>query len=695
MNDLLVDCPNCQAHYRISDKLAGGRVKCRRCGAVVDIPEVFAAPPETIVPDLIQAAETRPRTSAGDQRRGQDTRGRDAEVTEIADDDETMRGLRINTPFTFRYAAELDQIMPWLAAVLCTIWIVTSVVRLAAGSEPWMGSLRAALILAGYAGIILPLSLLGLQTGMIRAKVGLPHSHRLRSFAAFVIPLAFGYAPWIISGDSADLVVGIVFGLGLGLGLIWLLFRLSPEESPLVLGYAGVAFVLATGLCIGVFALLNAGLVGAGRAMHVQHPLSGSPFGKPFVWFEPPPAPVVPKPSPRVLVDKRPDDAATLAPQATTLPHLNAALLRSLSPLVAEIRSPLTEVFDDIVYPAVPGPWAAIIRHTAPEEDRVELWHTGVWQQRAGVRFKHEANTRDNYIISPNGDYLVRIVTWPRLAAQVWSFRSNQVLRNIDWRRRAETPKLVGFINNDVFVVQWAGEDRSLSMEQWEAGAGNLRAELTKKLPLYDRGGASTALSPNGIHLAVATKTADADGALTGAVFIYQLDVPQDMPSRMLPITALDPKWPVKPTGMAFSPDSSKIAILFEQNDNALLLCWRLADNRQIAEYVYPASPISDPVSRAYTATVLDWLGETTWLLCGQVIIDAAFNQNLGTLDLHVNDLRQDRPNLFAQRRVDAQTFELIYDAGAGKRQLAVLKVRLAPPVVLPEEPRPVPTTRP
>ncbi|MGA2496719.1 MAG: MJ0042-type zinc finger domain-containing protein [Tepidisphaeraceae bacterium] len=693
----MVDCPNCQARYRISDKLAGRRVKCRRCGAVVDVPEVCAPTQDGADPDPPPAAaaggaDTRP-PAAADTRRGATIRSRDTEVVDIGDADESTHGLRMNTPFSFRFASELDQATPWLAAVLCVAWIVTSIVRHAAGREPWMGPMRAALAILGYVGIVFPVSLAGLHMGMTRVKVGLPHAHRLRSFAVFIVPFTFGYAPWIVTGDSADLVTGIVFGLGIGLGLIWLLFRLHAEESPIVLGYAGVAFVLATGLCIGVFSFLNAGFVAVGKAMHVQHPLSGSPFGGHFAWLpEAPPPVIAPRPSPLPLVERPPDDSVTtLVPQPTTLPRVNPALLKSLSPLVAEVRSPLAEPFDDVVYPAVPGPWAAILRHTSPEEDRIELWHTGDWQQKAGVRLKHEPSTKDHYIISPNGDYLVRIVTWPRLAAQVWSFTSNQVLRNIDWRGRNETPSLLGFISNDAFIVQWAGEDRSWSLEQWEAGSGSIRGQLTKTLPLYDRSGVSMALSPNGMHLAVATRSADADGAVAGVILEYQLDLPQETPTRTLPISALDPKWPVKPTGMAFSPDSSKIAVLFEQNDNALLLCWRLADSRQIAEYVYPASPISDPASRAFTATVLDWLGGDAWLLCGQVLIDAAANQNLGTLDLRVNDLRQDRPSVFAQRVVDAQTCELVYDAGAGKRQLAVLKVRTTPH----EEPRRGPATRP
>ena len=698
MNDIMVACPNCQARYRISDKLAGRRVKCRRCGAVVDVPEIYATSSKGAATDStpgVEAAKAGGRPAAAKhQRHGATTREADTEVLEIADADETTHGLRINTPFAFRFASELDQSTPWLAAVLCMVWIVTSIVRHGAGHEPWMGPTRAALAIIGYVCIVFPIGMVGLRMGMTRVKVGLPHAHRLRGFAVFILPFAFGYAPWIVTGDSADLVTGIVFGLGLGLGLLWLLFRLRAEESPIVLGYAGTGFVLATALCIGFFSLLNAGMVGVGKANRVQHPFSGSPFGKHFAWL-PQVVPPTAAPRPPVLLPPLEPPAnepvVAIATQPATLPHVNVALLKSLSPLVREIRSPLAEPFDDIILPAVHGPWAAILRHAGPEEDRVELWHTGDWQQRASVRFKHEPNTRDSYIISPNGDYLVRVVAWPGLAAQVWSFRSNQVLRNIDWRGRNETPRLLGFVSNDVFLVQWAGEDRSSSLEQWEAGAGSPRSPLTKKLPLYDRSGVSMALSPNGMHLAVATKSADADGAVAGVVFVYQLDAPQETPSRALPIAALDPKWPVKPTGMVFSPDSSKLAVLFEQNDNALLLCWRMADNRQIAEYVYPASPIPDPASRAFSTTVLDWLGDDAWLLCGQVVIDAVANQNLGTLDLRVNDLRQDRPSLVSQRVIDAQTCELVYDAGGGKRQLAVLKLKVTPP----QEPRRSATTRP
>ncbi len=678
--DFVVECSNCRAQYRADETLAGRKVRCRHCGTVLSVSSANAQTMEVNFSALeaLDASESGlPKVTFG-ERTSSMARPAEVDPLDLAAPPDFDR-VRTNRAFRFLMAAVVDDFLPWVSAVGGMAWLAAAAAQAESADEGWLGPVRAIVAIVLFAGVVHPISFLGVVRGMAQAKVGMPSHERLRIFGAMAVPFAVGYAMWSASGNPIHMICGGLIGLLLGLAILWLLMRLRVPELLTVLSHAAVTFALGSLACIAVMLAVNYTVVGLIGATNVKHPPSHSPLGPHLAWVAPPPAPAPRNARPDTSVVK--DSGYPGRPR----PQLQA-LVKSDSPLVSAVMSPIEEEFDEIVFPSVPSNHVAVISRPSRDEDRIVLWQAGAtWQPKERVRFRHEAGMRDRYILSPDGAYIVRVVTWPKLAAQVWSFTDGQVLRNIDWTGKTGRPELLGFSGPGTLLVMWSGK-AACAVEQWDVASGEERTAFAKSLPSADRAGGTPVLSPDGRFLAVASKgTATTQPvAAPGSLLIFDLGAAGDQPARSIPITALDPRWPVKPTGLAISPDSAAVAMLFEQNENALLLAWQLSDGRQIAEYVYPASPVPDPSARAYGGNVLDWLTPRAWLICGQVAIDTG-NRNLGAIALITANSRE-QVRLTAQHMLEPGVFAVVYDAPGGASQLAVIRTTMAkaPPATQP-----------
>src|SRR5205085_361242 len=149
-------------------------------------------------------------------------------------------------------------------------------------------------------------------------------------------------------------------------------------------------------------------------------PISDSPFAPRLAWVEPAPEPAKPPTRPVVvaLPPALPDGQGAVEPAPPPAPP---ALLRSNSPMIAEIRSPVTPPADEILFPAVriagvrigagragtsagvagattPPPFIAFVKRTTADEDVIERWQRGIWARAGTATFKHEPGKRDAYI---------------------------------------------------------------------------------------------------------------------------------------------------------------------------------------------------------------------------------------------------------------------------------------------------------
>ncbi|MGH7215462.1 MAG: hypothetical protein ACREIT_11920, partial [Tepidisphaeraceae bacterium] len=266
-------------------------------------------------------------------------------------------------------------------------------------------------------------------------------------------------------------------------------------------------------------------------------------------------------------------------PNATSVP-------RDPESVVVEVVQSKLGVFDRIIYPFDDsGKWMAVVRRLGAGEDAVERWQLSpVMEKQGEVRFRHEPHVQDRYILSPNGDHLVRIVNWPRLSAQVWSFEAARVSRNIELDEKFGSPELVDFVGEDEFAIHWE-RGPTHGLEMWNARTFQRGKQVA--VTAFDNSPGNLAISPEGRFIAMAAK-----GAGEAQLQIYDRVTTKAL--KRLPVISLDRRWPVRPSGLEFSPDGSKIAALFEQNNNGLIVCWKIADGRIVAEHIYPAGVLPD-----------------------------------------------------------------------------------------------------
>jgi len=302
----------------------------------------------------------------------------------------------------------------------------------------------------------------------------------------------------------------------------------------------------------------------------------------------------------------------------------------------------------------------AVVRERSPLEDSVERWNATSMTKHGEVRFRHNAGERPNYILSPNGDFLVRVVDWPQKAAQVWSFEDRRVARSIQLNDQAlGKPELVGFVDNERFLVMWRNA-QTLGFQ-----IINAKTPAAKVIGFgvnnFESSPGNPTISPDGRFVALAARA-------EGEVQLQIIDIATTKTVKRLKISSLDRRWQVKPSGIAFAPDMSQVGVLFEHEDNALVLTWKFPSGVSIAQHIYPAGVLPEQPARLPRGRVFDYLGgHDAFLLYGQTILNAAEGGNLGELPL--SDGR-------VQRLLDKDTLHVVTSDETDARRLVVLKLK-------------------
>jgi predicted Zn finger-like uncharacterized protein len=619
---------------------------------------------------------------------------------------------RPNTPFRFPAAAELDQWLPWILAAGGLLWAASLYFRWEDDAPLWVSLLRPALYIGLFLLILWPLGAMGVRKGAEKARLRPPPQLGWRTLGIFTLPFLLGSLLWIAGGDAVSLIMGLIVGLVLAVLAMWLLLRLTPQElAPVgITGSAG--FLAGCAIVAGLILGGNLALLAALRSQNKLAIVTSSPLGATLSWEAPPPAspshhthplatakepnqpapakppaapasrpaelamvtaPAEPSPASRpaqtvetVVAEPPAAPSPSLQPAATTQPAVgeneNQAkepAFKPASPIVAAI-DPLADVgdFDDVVYPTVPSTHVAIVRTRGSDGDVIESWSLDPLKKEGTARFNHAMGQHDRYIISPDGDLLVRIVNWPKLAAQVWSFGRQQVIQSIDLDGQFGRGTLLGFANSRQFVLQWQ-RGSEYGLEYLDAVAGRHLRQVP--LPRGQRNLDGYAFSPDGHYIAVPAQ-------YDQAAYIVLYEFPSGRSGTRFKLKDIDPRTAVLPAGISFSPDGRRIAVLFQQNGNGLLLCWNTTGLIPPLEYIFP-NGFGFTNHRALKGTAIQWLDEGAWLLWGRGIIDTDTGRFLGEVGL--DDVQN-------QQWIKSRTIELTMPSDdPGKQQL--VRVQFSP----------------
>ena len=307
-----------------------------------------------------------------------------------------------------------------------------------------------------------------------------------------------------------------------------------------------------------------------------------------------------------------------------------AAGARPASEIVKQVRTVMdVQDVSEVVRPAVPGPWLAVVHPGDRGMDRVERWSTNEWKPSGDARIARGPNG-NRYALSPDGDSLAYISDFPGLSVQVWSFGASRVSRTIQLNQNLGQPTLLGFSRPDQVLLQWRLNGQvSLEVLNTKSVVAPRRFEVVN----FTGATGSYAISPDGQNITVVTR-----GMQQAALASYALSGSRG--AREVPITEIRvPQF--RTTALAYTPDGNKIAALFEANGQALFVVWPAAGratrslwNHVLASGLQPR-PCADGFAPSFDDHAFEWLDDgDTYLLYGSSVVDAHSGSFLGDLEL-------------------------------------------------------------
>lgn len=367
-----------------------------------------------------------------------------------------------------------------------------------------------------------------------------------------------------------------------------------------------------------------------------------------------------PERTPAVAVDPGPTTPTVRTPRSETRPaesplDPNDSFLQGLrqshSPLVAKVMPVAQDpAFSDFCPSLTASPWALLVSADKQADheidDGIDVWCMAPTPARRFQRAPFRAQIR-NYVVSADGAWTMRIVTFPRLAVEVWSNADGVVSKLITLPpdHVGAKPTLLGFLSEDHFLIRWQN-DRGFDaagLEVWDIKTGKPARPILLPSHLHTPGNWS--VSPDGKFYATVIRGTDKPPANKPQLEVFAL---AGGASQRMIITEMDPQYATDPAAIAFSPDNKKVAVMFEHDGNVAVYSWRLWDRKLTGPHLFPdgtlpAAPAekSAPADVAPAQTDISsrqvrqfaWLSNNTdWLIRGDAVVDSESGRVIGQL---------------------------------------------------------------
>ncbi len=362
-------------------------------------------------------------------------------------------------------------------------------------------------------------------------------------------------------------------------------------------------------------------------------------------------------------------------PTQPAVPQVNSPLVASVDLVAVDGK------FDEIIRPTGPSDWLALLRKSADRGEIDRYWAgagdapsspasavpasstgaTKAWTIAGSAPFVPETTVPNRYAMSADGDLLAHITTFPSLSVAVYSFNKKSQIQILKLLESDGEADVVGFLGNDRLLVHRAVGTEN-GFEIWNARDGKSPREF--HCEPFEQIGTPLALSPDGTMLAIASRDQPRPGIQGGAA-LYIHDLGQ-FGVRRLAIADLDPRWNVAPTGLAFSPDNTKIAVLFEQGANGLLVIFHSKTIvKPVSEQVFNPMPVQ---SHDFVGSSLTWLNEDALLMYGQTVVRTDNGQTIGEIGI---------PNITSQHFSKPDLCQLGMTGASGEKQIATAKLKM------------------
>lgn len=694
-------------------------------------PEPEEAPVQTTFP---HAAPQRPTPEIAPPF-GDEPYDPDADVDSVFQDAfQEYMPARGNTPFVFPGSHVLDQWLPLVLVIISLAWLAYQIFNSLDKDPPWVGVVRMLVLLLAYSGIVFPLCLKGVRMGARKMNYDLPSGTPWRAYATFLLPVTIGCVVWLSSQSVPGFVFGTMLGLIVALPVMWLLFRIRQDDAPVSLGYGAAAFGAAVLVSAIILVVLNLIVLGVIRGTHSQQTLAMSPFGPNFAWDvveavdkptvkksavakntgpkknEPiapttkvsldAPAPagdtMTTRPSQVLKAGEVPAAAATRTSEPPTPAPGNVAAgstgqpgetganpgsattspSSAYGPIVAEAVERMSAQTNSILQPLMKGGAVAVIKESdRPNEDVVELWDATNWKPLRAKAFARPGTGFANYQLSSDGALLARLTDFPSKATQTYSFADNSILQPpIKIAPQQPTPYLAGFVAPGQLLMFNVGATPVSTVEIWDVKRG-ARLKKIEIAGLRSEAG-SYSISRDGKLLAVVVRDDAGPADAPGRLEVWNLTTGKM--TRRITIDELQWNAGIRPSGISFNDEATKIALLFEHQGQGLFLCWGNAADIPIHQYVYPGGLIPQGANigafQGASFALVDDGG--AWIIYGATVFDSATGLTLG--DLKIKDVisqkvvSRDTLMLVQQAAGKSTLLEVRLDVGRARRQLAV-----------------------
>ena len=214
-------------------------------------------------------------------------------------------------------------------------------------------------------------------------------------------------------------------------------------------------------------------------------------------------------------------------------------------------------------------------------EEAVEVWSgaAGGPPKAAGqLAFKPEAAVRSSYGLSADGQRILRITSFPKLAVKAVAVADGRELASVDLNEKLGTPTVLGILSGDRVLVRW----EKLGKYGSEVVDLKLRRVVRQiDLPEHDPSPGNEAVSPDGGCFATTSRGRSAASWSTSSCCT---------PRSKAACRGVSPSrhWaggrPSRPPASRSRPTASKVAALFTEAGNGVVVAWSVKTGKPLTK---------------------------------------------------------------------------------------------------------------
>ncbi len=224
-----IRCESCGKRYRVEDRFAGKRVKCRNCGASIAVSAIDGEDEPQDFSALSAAAMSHDSSESIASDVGPPPSSVDlgAEGEGVATDQPPLpggfgaairaarsrMGVRQFRRLSYPGSKAVDQVLPWVIGAAClipTLWVGSS--KALATTPAWIAFTQLGIIFLLFLVLVIPVTTRGLRMAGQLLHFQLPDTAGWRTLGIFSLPFALAAAFfWQLDGMG-----GVLFGLAVG-----------------------------------------------------------------------------------------------------------------------------------------------------------------------------------------------------------------------------------------------------------------------------------------------------------------------------------------------------------------------------------------------------------------------------------------------------------------------------------------------